>query len=161
MISCTCLFGSELKCTFHWNTQPDIFAKSPFKLIVIESMSLRTEKWAQQKNSSDFDVRLSNKSLMYIKKSSGSGIEPWGTLASTCVHGEFWPYKTTLFFLLFEKSIRVLEKLPDIPFSFSLKRNTSCQTLPNVFEISRNTPLTSWPSSNNLYICHRWCILVD
>ena len=33
---------------------------------------------------------------MYTKKSNGPRIEPWGTPASTFVHVEYWPLRTTL-----------------------------------------------------------------
>ena len=37
-------------------------------------------------NNSGYETKFSNKSVMYIRKSSGPRIEPWGTPASTLVH---------------------------------------------------------------------------
>ena len=105
--------------------------------------------WQQKKkevpstNNFRFDARLSNKSVMYMKKSRGPRKKPCEILAPTFVHGEFWPFNTTLCFLLFKKSVTVLKRLPDIPFCFSLKGSPSCQTLSNALEISRKTFLVT------------------
>ena len=42
--------------------------------------------------------------------------------------------------------------LPDIPFCFNLKMRPSCKTLSCAFDMSRNTPQTSYPSSKDAYI---------
>ena len=42
-------------------------------------------------------------SLMYIKKNKGPNIEPCEAPASTGVHAEVWPFRTTLWSLLFKK----------------------------------------------------------
>ena len=42
--------------------------------------------------------------------------------------------------------------LPGIPFCFNLKMRPSYKTLSNTFDMSRNTPQTSYPSSNKAYI---------
>lgn len=84
--------------------------------------------------------------------SSTPRIEPWGTLASISVHGEFWSFKTIICFLLFKKSVTILKRLPDIPFCFSLRGSPSYQTSSNAFETSRTTSLSSHLSSNDLYM---------
>ena len=42
--------------------------------------------------------------------------------------------------------------LPGIQICFNLKMGPSCKTLSNTFDMSRNTPQTSYPSSNKAYI---------
>ena len=72
IISCACFLGSGLKLIFLSNNQPTTLGKSVFKLIVEEPMSLKTEKGkASATKIFGFDVRLSGKSLICIKKSSG------------------------------------------------------------------------------------------
>ena len=75
---------------------------------------------------------------------------PQETPALTLVHEEDDPFNTTLCFLLVNEYFKTFNNLPDIPFSCNLKIKPSCQTLLNAFEISRKTPLTSSPSSNDL-----------
>ena len=83
---------------------------------------------------------------------NGPSMEPWGTPALTSDQSETCPFNKTLCFLFLRKSHKRFSKLPDIPFCFNLKMRPSCQTLSNAFDISRKTPLTSNPSSNDLYI---------
>ena len=68
-------------------------------------------------NNLGFETKFSGKSFMYIKKSNGPRIEPWGTPASTFVHVEYWPLRTTLCFLSLRK---VSSKSPATSFCFSL-----------------------------------------
>ena len=42
--------------------------------------------------------------------------------------------------------------LPGIQICFNLKMGPSCKTLSNTFDMSRNTPQTSYPSSNKANI---------
>ena len=69
------------------------------------------------------------KSLIYIKKRSGSRIDPCGTPAEIFDHLECWPFKTTLCLLSFRKSIEIFNKLTVTPFCFNLKIRPLCQTL--------------------------------
>ena len=46
--------------------------------------------------------------------------------------------------------------LPQIPFHFNLHMRPLCHTLSNALDMSKNTPQTSRPSSNNL--CISWLI---
>ena len=115
---CAYFRGSRLKVIIHWFAQ--LFAKSLFKLIAEDPVSsLTTEKGeVSSANNFELDARFSDKSLMYIKKSSGPRIEPWGAQASTCIRGEFSPFKGTLCFLLF-KSVTIIKRSPDTSFFFS------------------------------------------
>ena len=79
-------------------------------------------------------------------------MEPWGTPALTFFHVENCPLRTTRCFLLFKKWRKRLSKFPDMSFWVSLKMIPSCHILSNAFEISRNTLLTSRPSSKELYL---------
>ena len=98
--SWACLLGSGLKVIFHWKAQLFILFKSSFKFFADKSLSNITEKRdVSSANSLGFETRFSDKSFIYIKKSSGPRIEPWGTPASTLTHVEFWPFRTTFCFL--------------------------------------------------------------
>ena len=79
-------------------------------------------------------------------------MEPWGTPALTFFTVENCSLRITRCFLSFKKSRKRFSKFPDMPFWVSLKMIPSCQTLSNAFEISRNTRVTSRPSSKELYI---------
>ena len=46
-------------------------------------------------NNFGFEVKQSDKSLIYIRKNNGSIMDPWGTPGSTLVQGERCPFKTT------------------------------------------------------------------
>ena len=113
--------GSGLKLIFHWKAQLFILFKSWFNLFADKCLSFITENSdASSANSLEFEIKLPVMSFMYIKKSSGPRIEPWGTPASIFAHFECWPFKTTIFFLSFKKLVRVSSKLPFTPFCFSL-----------------------------------------
>ena len=75
------------------------------------------------------------------KKGRGPKTDPWGTHTFTPAHEETCPFKVTIFFLFFKKSDEILSSLLEMPFCFSLKVILLCQTLSNVSEISRKTPL--------------------
>ena len=76
-----------------------------------------------------FVLRLSDKSLIYIRKNNGPKIEPCGTPASTLVHEENFPLTTTRCFLFDKKSTIMLRSFPDIPFCFNLYKSPLCQTV--------------------------------
>ena len=78
--SWACLMGSGLKLIFHWKAQLFILVKSWFHLFADECLSFITEK-SDVSSASSFEVKLSGKSFMYIKKSSGPRTELWGTPA--------------------------------------------------------------------------------
>ena len=130
-----------------------IFGKSLFKSRAEVLLSWITgNKDVSSANSLAFEDNPSDKSLIYIKNINGPSIEPWATPALKSGLSETCPFNKTLCFLFLRKSHKRLSKLPDIPFHFSLKIGPSCQTLSNAFNISRKTPITSKPSSNDLYI---------
>ena len=106
---CAYLMGSRLGDIFHWLAQAFIFLKSLFKL-------------------------LADKFILLTTENSGLRIDPYGMPDSILDHEDGWPFNTTLCFLSFKKSVRVLKRLPDMSFCFTLK----------------NTDQTSWPSSKDL-----------
>ena len=67
-------------------------------------------------------------------------------------HQEYVKFSTTRCFLFDKKSIIKFKSFPDIPFCFNLYIKPLCHTLSNALEVSRKTPLTSFPLSNDLYI---------
>ena len=79
-------------------------------------------------------------------------MEPWGTPALTFFDVENRPLRATHCFLSFKKSPKRFSKYPDMPFWVSLKMIPPFHTLPNAFEISRKTLVTSRPSSKELYV---------
>ena len=89
---------------------------------------------------------------MYIRKNNSPNIEPWGTPASILVHEEYFPFSATCFFLFDKKLVIKFRSFPDIPFYYNLYVRPLCHTLSNALEISRKTHLTSYSSSNDLYI---------
>ena len=50
----------------------------------------------------EFETKLSDEPLIYVKKSSCLRNEQWGTSDLTVAHAECWPFKTTLCFLSFK-----------------------------------------------------------
>ena len=84
--------------------------------------------------------------LSKIKNSNGPKIDPCRTPAFTFAHDEKWPFKTTLCWWFFKKSIK-RHSLSFIPFCFNLYINLLCHTLSKALDMSRNTPLTSKPLS--------------
>ena len=92
--SCACLLGSRLKVIFHW---------LHWQIYIIDYAKSLT-----------FVVRLSEKSFIYIKNNHGPRIDPSGTPNSILDYEGSWPFNTTLCFLSFKKSVRVLKRLPDI-----------------------------------------------
>ena len=86
--------------------------------------------------------KFSGRSSMYIKKSSGLNIDPWGTPVSTGAYLECWPLRATLCCLSLKKLWNNLSKFPEIPRVSSLYKRPSCQTLSSALEILRKMPLT-------------------
>ena len=119
--SCACLLGSGLKLIFHWNAHLFIFFRSSFKFFADKVISWTTEnREVSSANSLGFEIRLSKRSLVNIRRKRGPRIYPWGTPALTIAHEEFWPFKTTLCFLASRKSIIKFNKSPLTPFCFNL-----------------------------------------
>ena len=96
----------------------------------------------------------SERLFIKIKNNNRPRMETWGTPAMTFVHVEIWPVISTCCFLSLKKSRKSWSKLHDIPCWVNLKILRSCQTLSNALEMSKKTPLTSWPSSRDLWASH-------
>ena len=133
-------FWIWIKLVFRWNAHLFIFAKSLFSLRAEVLISWITEnKSLLSANSLAFKDNHSDKSLINIKSNNGPGIrtKPWRTPALASDQTETCPYNKTLCFLFLRKSHKRFSDLPDIPFCFNLKMRHSCQTLSNIFDISR------------------------
>ena len=117
--SCACLLGSGLKLIFHWNSHLFIFFRSSFKFFADNVISWTTEN-REISSALGFEIKLSERSLINIKKKRGTIMDPWGTPALTLVHGEYWPFQTTLCFLGSRKSLIKFNKSPLTPFCFNL-----------------------------------------
>ena len=74
---------------------------------------------ASSANNLGYETKFSGKSFMYIKKSNGPRIEPWGTPTSTFVHVEYWSLRVTLCFFYLRKLVKVSSKSPPTPFCLS------------------------------------------
>ena len=93
--------------------------KSLFKLVADTFLLSTTGKSEiSSAKSRTFVVRPSERSFIYIKNNNGPRIDPCGTPDSIL---DSWPFETTLCFLSFKKSVRVLKTFPDMPFCFNLK----------------------------------------
>ena len=101
-------------------------------------------------NSLALEERPVVRSLMQIKNNKGSNMDPWGTSAVTSTAGNLLIQNNNLCFLSLKKSTKNTSRFSLISFCFNLKIIPSSQTLSNAFDISRNTPLISYPSSNDL-----------
>ena len=91
-----------------------------------------------------------------MKSNNGPSIEPYNVPVSMLDHKDSWPFNTTLCFLSFKKSLRVLKRLPDIPFCFHLEVRPLYHTLSKAFGMSRNKVKTWWLSWKDLCI---WCVI--
>ena len=60
--------------------------------------------------------------------------------------------KNDSFLSITKKSDKICNRSPEILFCFNLKISPSCQTLSKALDISKKTPLTSNPSSNDFQI---------
>ena len=65
----------------------------------------------------------------------------------TFAYEENWPLRSILCFLFPRKSFKT-----DMLYRFNFKMRSLCYTLSNDLHISRNTPRTSYPTSQDLYI---------
>ena len=104
--SWVCLKGSGLKFISIGKPNHLFFAKSLCRSLAVAFRSWtignREVSWGK---SFGFVIKLSDKSLMYIRKNNGLNAEVWGTPASILLHKEYFPLKTTLCFLFDKKSI--------------------------------------------------------
>ena len=93
-------------------------------------------------NSLELQLKLSDKLLIQTNK------RKWSKNRILWNHSR--PFKTTLSFLSFWKSINNFDKFPVTPFCFYLKIRSVCQTLSKALEISRKMSLTSKPLSKTI-----------
>ena len=127
-----------------------LFIRPLFNLIADEFISCTIEnREVSLANSLAFDDKPSDKSLIYIEKSSGLWIDSWQTPALVFVKEEDWPLSVTLYFLLLRKSDKMFRKSSEIPFCLSLNIIPSWQTLSKALDISKKTLPASNPSSKN------------
>ena len=88
-----------------------------FKLVVFMLLTIKKSEVSSAK-SLTFVVKSWERSLIKIKNSSGPSIDPWGTPAWILVHEEYCPFKTTLYFLKFKKSVMISNNFPETLFLF-------------------------------------------
>ena len=88
-------------------------------------------------NSLTRGYKLSGRSFMYIRKSSGPKIEQCGTPVSTDDQLGHWPLGAIRFNLMIKNFLSRLRRFTDIPIRPSLNSNPSCHTLPRTFKISK------------------------
>ena len=86
------------------------------------------------------DSKFCGRSLMYIKKSSGPNIDPWGNPARTEAHLVCWRLRPT--FCCLSRRKLWLNFLTYQEFLVYIKR-PSCQTLSTTLKMSGKIPLTS------------------
>ena len=100
-----------------------ILAESLFKsltnLVIFSTTEYRDISFA---NNYELDVESSDNSFMFIRKDNGPNRESCETTAYIATHEEYCPFRTTLWFCCYKKSVTVFNKLPDILFSLSLCR---------------------------------------
>ena len=78
---------------------------------------------------------------------------------STFSQDEFCPFRAIHFLMQYRKSPNIFNRFPEIPFKMNFRSNASYHTLSKACDISKKTPLTSSPSSNDLYIL--WVIVIN
>ena len=133
-----------------WLLAPSQLTKSLFNSFdVVFALRATENNEVSPANNFAFDKRLSARSFIYIKNRNGPSMEPWGTPALTSTQVEVCLLRTTLCFLFLKKFVYRFKRLPDMPFSFSLKIRPSCHTLSKALDTSWNILRTSKPSSND------------
>ena len=123
IFSCVCLVRSQLKFVFHWNALVLILAMSIINSLADLVIFSTTENSdVSSANNFALDAKLSDKSIMYIRKSSGPNIELCGDPASIAAHEDYCLFRTTFCFCWYKKSFTVFTNLPIMSFSSSLWR---------------------------------------
>ena len=113
------MLGSGLKVIFQWFTQAFILLKSLFKLVADKFIT--EKKWNTVCKEPDICCEAVCKVVYIVKNNNGTRIEACSMPVTMLDHQDSWPFNTTLCFLKFKKSLRVLTRLPDMPFCFNLK----------------------------------------
>ena len=140
MTSWACFVGSGLKLIFHWKSELFISFRLVFRLLAVLSGPLTVEnRYVSSANNLSLHWWSSGNSLMYIWNKSGPNIELWGTPAMILTEDELWSLRITLCFLFFQKSVKRLNKFPEVALRLCLWIIPSCYTLSKAFEMSRNT----------------------
>ena len=117
IISCACLLWSRLKLIFHWKAHSLTFFKSSFNSFTEVFTSWKTENNdVSSAKCFALEVKLSDKSFVYVENNNGPRIDPWGAPAWTLVHDEFLPLSTTFCFLLLKKSDKMRRSSPEMAF---------------------------------------------
>ena len=143
-ISCACLVRSGLNYIFHWYAESCIFNRSLLSVeaeVFTQFTMLHREVSSAKSLTSKFSP--SGRSFTYMRKNSGPNTDPCGTPPLIDSQLEIWPFKTTLWFLLWRNDLIRWRAFPFIPLLLSLYKRPSCQTLSNAFDKSRKTPRTS------------------
>ena len=82
-----------------------------------------------------------------LSRISPARVDPWGTLARSLAKDEAWPFRTILYLQL--RKLLTCWRFPVIQYWLNLKIKLSWHNLSNDFDMSRNTPQTSNPLSND------------
>ena len=99
-VSWPCFLGSWLKLTFNWKDNLFIFFRSSFKFFADRIILRATEnRNVSSANSLGIETKLSERSLINIKKKRWPKIDLLGTPALTYACKEYWPFKMILCFL--------------------------------------------------------------
>ena len=156
-----CLVKSGLKINFHWKSQLHITLRTLRKVAALDGMSLTTEKRdASCEKRLEYGESPFDKSLMCFKDNNSPKNEPWRAPALTFFQNKFCPFRTTRCLRQYRNSYKSFKRLPEIPFKDVHDiDNPSWHTLSKVFNITKKNPLTSSPSSNELYIL--WVIAIN
>ena len=130
---------------FHQDLWPILLisCRSLYRLLAVPSGALIVEnRGVSSANNLGLHWRSSNESLMYVGNKSRPNIEAWGTSALILAQYELWSLRIILCFVFLKKSVKRLNKFPEILLRLSLWTIPSWYTSSKALEISRNTPLT-------------------
>ena len=86
-------------------------------------------------------IKLSGKSMMYIKDNNGLRIDPWGTAAFICANKSFSLLNSILYSISVKESFYVCEERQIV---------LPCKVISKAFQIIRKTVLTSTSISKDL-----------
>ena len=87
--SCACLFGSRLKLISHWNVHLSSLDHH-LNSLLIEWYPGQPKREGITSKQFGFETKLSERSLINIKKNRGPRIDPWQTPTLTLPQEEYW-----------------------------------------------------------------------